>query len=246
MANFLASVFGGGSQTAPKLQQYDPTEYQNMFLGQNFGQSQGISNGITANTSAANLDAYTTGLNKVDPSALAGINATNELGNNLLTGSLDSLPSWAQNYLNTGARKGAESAIGRGVGAFSANGLSGVNQYKGNNAIGLVQFGANLSNQASGQASNIVNSTLYKNDPWSTMMTPGQFQQTGMYNNQIENQQATYDTAVQNYNANNSPIGSAIRTGLQDLVYLAGSYLSKGGNSPAPKQNNDSQPTAVS
>lgn len=233
MADLLASIFGGGSQVAPQLPTFDPKKAQGAFLSQDFGKSQSISNDITKNTSAANLGAFTTGLNSIDSGALTGINAEQNLGNSLLAGNMDSLPDWAKSYLNTGQRMGAESAIGRGVGAFSDNGLSGVNQYKGNNALNLVGMGANLAERASLASTGIVNANMYRNDPWSTLMTPGQFQQAGEFNTGILDQQANDNAAVANYNNNNSPLGSAIRTGLQDLTYLAGSFLGSAGKGMA-------------
>lgn len=241
MADFLASIVGGGKQTAPQYQTYDPLKAQSQFLSQDFGKAQGISDNLTKNTSAANLGAFTTGLNQVDSGALAGINAEQNLGNTLLTGSGSALPAWARQYLNDAKMTGNESAIGRGVGAFSDNGISGVNQYVGNNAMNLVNLGAQFSNAASGQAGGIVNSNMYRNDPNSDLMTPGMFQQAGMFNTGIMNEQANANAAVSNYNRNNSPLGSAIRTGLSDITYLAGSFLGShgmgmgGGSSSSPE-----------
>lgn len=229
MSDLLASVFGGGSQQAPVLPTYDPSKVQGQFLSQDFAKNQAVSDSLTANTSKSNLSTNLTGLNTVDSGALAGINAQQQLGNTLLAGSGADLPAWAQAYLNTGQRKGAESAIGRGVGAFSGNGLSGVNQFLGNNAMNLVGFGSQLATGASNQAQGIVSSNMYRSDPMAGLLTPGQFMQAGEFNTGIQGQNAINATAAANYNANNSPLGSAIRTGLQDLTYLAGSFLGGAG-----------------
>lgn len=233
MADFLASIFGGGSQTAPDYKTYDPASAQKQFLSQDFNADQAISNNLTKNTSAANLGTFTSGLNTINPGALTGINAEQNLGNTLLTGSGAALPSWAKQYLNNAKMAGNENAIGRGVGAFSDNGISGVNQYVGNNAMSLVNFGSNLVNQASGSSTGIVNSNMYRTDPYAGLMTPGMFQQAGEFNTGIQNQQADANAAVSNWNNNNSPLGSAIRTGLQDLTYLAGSFLGSAGKGMA-------------
>lgn len=214
---------------APQLPTYNPATTQSQFLGQNFSGEQAASNAVTKNTSAANLTADTTGLNSIDAGALPGINAEENLGNSLLSGSLSGLPDWAKTSINNAQMQGAESAVGRGVGAFSGNGISGINEYMGNNALNLINTGAQLSSNASQQAQGIVGSTLYKNDPWNSMMSTSQIQQGDELNTQIGGQQATDNAAVTNWNNNNSPLGSAIRTGMQTLTYLAGSFLGGSG-----------------
>lgn len=237
MANLLGQIFGGNPQTAPTLPTYDPASAETGFLGQNFGLAQQKSNDMTTATSAANLGSFTSNLNTVDPGALSGLNAEQTLGNNLLSGNTSALPSWAQQYLNLGQQQGNENAAARGVGAFSQNGISGVNQYKGNNAINLINLGANFANTAFGQSTGIVNATKYQANPMDFLLTPGQFQQGQEFNTQIQDQQAIDNAAVTNYNSSNSPLGSALRTGLSDLVYLAGAYLSKGGAGNVPSQS---------
>jgi len=231
MANLLASIFGGGSQQAPVMPTYNPATAQMGFLGQDFAKNQAVTNNLTANTSAANLSTNLAGLNSLDSGAVAGINEEQNLGNSILSGSTAGLPSWAQTYLNNGARQGAESAVGRGVGAFSSNGISGANQYMGNNVMNLLGFGSQLATGASNQAQGIVNANMYRADPMSGLLSPAQFQQAGEFNTGILGQNAVNSTAAANYNANNSPVGSMIRTGLQDLTYLAGSFLGGMGNS---------------
>lgn len=233
MADLLASIFGGGSVQAPVMPTLDVSQVGTQFANQDFSKIQGISDALTKNTSAANVGAYTSNLNTVDPGALQGLSAEQTLGNNLLSGSTSSLPSWAQAYLNKGTQQGAENAVGRGVGAFSANARSGVNQFQGNNALSLINLGSNLTNTAFGQANSIANATTFMNNPNQDMLTPGQFLQADQFNTQIQGQNAVNATAAANYNANNSPLGSAIRTGLSDLVYLAGSFLGGSGMSKA-------------
>lgn len=202
-------------------------------MGQNFGANQAVSNNLTKNTSAANLNTNLAGLNQVDSGALAGINDQQTLGNSLLSGSMNALPSWAKQYLNTGQRQASENAVGRGVGAFSDNAQSGINQYLGNNAMNLVGFGSQLASSASNQSQGIVNANMFRNDPNSGLLTPGQFMQAGEFNTGIQDQQANDNAAVTNYNNNNSPLGSAIKTGIQDLTYLAGSFLGSAGKGMA-------------
>lgn len=233
MANLLASIFGGGSQQAPTMPTYNMGQAESQYQGQNFAGEQSISNNLTANTSQANLSTFLGGLGQVDSGAITGINAEQHLGNNLLTGGTSALPSWAQNYLNQGQRQGSESAVGRGVGAFSGNGLSGVNQYEGNNALTLLGLGKSFADSASSQANGIVNSNMYRNDPNNQIFSPSMFQQAGEFNTGILGQNAVNATAAQNYNNNNSPLGSAIRTGLTDLTYLAGSFLGGAGKGMA-------------
>lgn len=232
MGNLLASIFGGGSQTAPQYQQYDPTKAQSQFTAQNFGGELVAGNNITSTTSAGNLSTFLTGLNGVDSGAVKGINAEQQLGNTLLSGSGAALPQWAQTYLNNSKMQGAESSVNRGVGAFSANGQSGVNQYVGNNALNLVQLGAQFAGNASNQAGGIVNSNMYRFDPLNAIQSSGQIQQAGEFNTGVANEQANANAGVTNYNNNNSPMGNMFRTGLQDLSYLAGSFLGSGGKTP--------------
>lgn len=229
MADLLASIFGGGSQVAPQLPTYNPQSAETGFLAQNFSAAQGKSNDMTAATSAANLSSFTSGLNSIDPGAISGMNSEQSIGNSLMNGNMGALPSWARQYLNLGQQEGNENSASRGVGAFSQNGMSGVNQYKGNNALNLVNMGANFSNNAFGQATGIVNATKYQANPMDFLLTPGQFEQGQEFNTSILDQQAIDNAAVTNWNNNNSPLGSAIKTGLQDVVYLAGSFLGGSG-----------------
>lgn len=233
MADLLASIFGGGAQTAPDYKTYDPQSSVKSFLGQDFAGEQAASDATTKNTSAANLSTFLTGLNSVDAGVVQGISAEQNLGNTLLSGSASALPAWAKTYLDNGKMQGNENAQARGVGAFSDNGLSGVNQFQGTNALNLVNMGAQLSGQASQQASGIVGSTMYKNDPTNDMLTIPALNQIGEYNNSILNQQADADAAVNNWNSNNSPLGSMIRTAGQTVVYLAGSFLGSAGKGMA-------------
>lgn len=228
MADLLASIFGGGSQTAPVMPTVNTGGIQQSFLGQNFGAAQSVSDAQTKNTSATNLATDITGLNTVDSGALSGINEEQTLGNNLLSGSASALPAWAKNSMNDALRIGSESAIGRGVGAFSNNGLSGVNEYVGNNALNLVNLGAGLANNASTQSQGIVNANMYRADPNMGLLSPGQFLQAGEFNAGIQGQNAQFAAAAQNFNNNNSPLGNAIRTGLSDITALAGSFLGSG------------------
>lgn len=237
MAGLLSQVFGGGAVTAPTLPTYNPQSAETGFLAQNFGAAENQSNAMTSGTSAANLSSFTSGLDTVDPGALSGMNAEQTLGNTLLSGSMGALPSWAQQYLNVGQEQGAENAASRGVGAFSQNGQSGMNQFMGRNAMNLVNMGAGFANTAFGESTGIVNATKYQANPMDFLLTPGQFQQAGEFNTQIGDQQAQDNAAASNYNSNNSPAGAAIRTGLSDLVYLAGAYLSKGGAGNVPSQS---------
>lgn len=233
MADLLASIFGGGSQTAPQYQTYDPQSSVKSFLGQDFDSELKANNNVTATTSAGNLSTFLTGLNSVDSGAVQGINAEQTLGNNLLSGSASALPSWAKTYLDNSKMQGNESAIGRGVGAFSNNGISGVNQYVGNNALNLVNMGAQLSGSASTQASGIVNSNMYRSDPSNSMLTIPQLNQIGEFNVGVQNQQADANAAVDNWNRNNSPLGSMIRTAGNTIVTLAGDFLGGAGKGMA-------------
>ena len=229
MADLLASIFGGGSQQAPVMPTLDLSKIEGQFLGQDWDKIQSISNNQTQQTSQNNLNTFLGGLNQVDSGAVAGINDRQNVGNSLLSGSSAGLPSWAQTYLNNGAREGAESAIGRGVGAFSGNGLAGVNQYMGNNAMQLIGVGNQLSSGASQEAEGLVNQNMYRSNPSSFMLDPSQILQAGEFNTSIQGQNAVNATAAENYNDNNSPLGSAIRTGMQTLTYLAGSFLGGAG-----------------
>lgn len=233
MADLLASIFGGGSQQAPVMPTYDASTASKQYQSQDFGKAQQISNDLTKNTSANNLSTFLTGLNGVNSGAIAGLNERQDLGNSLLSGSGSGLPSWAKNYMNDALRQGSESAVGRGVGAFSNNGLSGVNEYVGNNALNLIGLGNQLSTGASQQAEGIVGQNMYRADPTAGLLTPGQFQQAGEFNTGILGQNVVNQTAAQNWNNNNSPMGAAIRTGLQDLTYLAGSFLGSAGKGMA-------------
>lgn len=229
MAGLLAQIFGGGNVTAPVMPTVNPAQAGTDFANQNFGQIQGISDSLTKNTSAANVGAYTSGLNTVDSGALTGLNEEQDLGNNLLSGSASALPAWAQTYLNQGSTRAAEGAVGRGVGAFSSNALSGINQYKGNNALSLVQFGSQLSGDAFNKANSIAGATTFMNNPNNDLLSPTAFSQMEEFNTGIQGENATTAAAASNYNANNSPLGSTIRTGLQTLTYLAGSFLGSAG-----------------
>ena len=226
MANgLMAQVFGGGSQVAPQYSTLNPSTIQSQFLGQNFAGEQQASNNITANTSQANLSTNLAGLNQVDSGALQGINAEQNLGNSLLTGSASQLPGWAQTYLNKAQSTGAEGAVQRGVGSFSGTGISGINQFAGQNALQLVGMGANFANSASQQSQGIVNANMYRNDPNNSIMSIPELSQIGEFNTGIQNQQANANAGVTNANNNNSPWGNMIRTGLQTVGSLAGSFL---------------------
>lgn len=225
MSNFLASVFGGGSVQAPVMPTLNAGAIQGQYLGQNFSAAQNISNQQTQQTSQTNLNQNLAGLNQVNPGALQGLNQEASLGQGLLSDSASGLPAWAQTYLNNAQRQGDESAVGRGVGAFSGNGQSGVNQFLGNNAMNLVNQGANLTNSAFGQEQNLVNANMYRADPNSSLLTPGQFLQAGELNTGILGQNAVAQATATNFNNNNSPLGNLTRTGLSMLSSLAGSFL---------------------
>jgi uncharacterized membrane protein YgcG len=227
--SLLAQVFGGGSQVAPQLTTVNPNAAEAGFLGQNFSEIQNLSNSLTSNTSAANLATNLTGLNTVDPGALTGIQEEQTLGNGLLGDNASGLPAWAQQYMSTAAMSGNQAAIGRGVGAYSGNALSGVNQFLCENAMQLVGMGSQLANNASGEAQGIVNQNMYRQNPMDLMLNPGQFLQAGEMNTGILNQQAVDNAAVTNYNNNNSPLGNMLRTGLQMGASLLGSFLGDNG-----------------
>lgn len=233
MANLLASIFGGGSQVAPQLPTYNPETASTQFDAQDFSKAAGSANLLTNLTSTGNLATNMQGLNTLDPGAITGLQNEQALGNSLMSGTSGQLPAWARTYMNNASMQGSESAIGRGVGAFSDNAISGTNQFVGRNALDLVKFGTSLTNDASGQAQGIVNANMDRVNPMDGLLSAAQFQQAGEFNTQIGDQQATDNAAVTNYNNNNSPLGSAIRTGMQDLVYLAGSFLGSAGKGMA-------------
>lgn len=240
----LSSVFGGGAQVAPQYSTLNPSTVQNQYLGQNFAGELNQSNNITQSASAGNLSTNLAGLNSFDPGAIQGINAEQNLGNTLMTGSSSALPAWATTYMNNAKMQGAQSAQNRGVGAFSGNGISGTNQYVGNNALQLVNMGAQFAGQASGQAQGITNANMYRNDPNNAVMSMPALSQIGEFNTGIQNEQANANTAVQNYNDNNSPWGNMTRTALQMVASLAGSYLgdSSLGNSFSTSGNGSGGP----
>ena len=244
MGNFLAQVFGGGSVTAPNLPTYDPSTASTQFQNQNFGAAENTANQMTSSMSAGNLNTALTGLGTIDPNAVAGIDEEQNLGNTLMSGSGSALPAWAKQYMNNAQMTGSESAIGRGVGAFSSNGQSGVNEYVGNNAMNLVNMGAGLANNASSQANGMVEQNMYRADPMAGLLSASQFMQAGMFNTQIQDQQAEDNTEVANYNANNSPLGNMTRTALQMLASLVGSKMGDSalGNSFSTSGNNQDGP----
>jgi len=223
--DLMASIFGGGSQTAPVLPTINPNAIAGQFLGQDFGKATNIANTMSTSVSNNNLSNDIAGINRVDSGALTGLNARQTLGNGLLSGDSSALPAWAQQYLNDGARQGAESAVGRGVGAFSSNGMSGVNQFMGNNALQLVGFGNQLSTGASQEAEAISGRSQQRFNPTDFLLNPGQFLQAGEFNAGIQGQNEIAKTTALNYNRNNSPLGNAFRTGLSMVASLAGSYL---------------------
>jgi len=233
MASLLGDIFGGNPQTAPVMPTYNPLQASNLYNQQNFGKAQNESNQITTATSANNLATNITGLNTLDSGAITGINEEQNLGNTLLSGSTAALPSWARAYLNDGQRVASESAVGRGVGAFSDNGLSGANEFLGKNVMQLLGFGSQLASGASQEAQGIVGSNMYRSDPMAGLITAGQFQQAGEFNTQIEGENAVNATAASNYNATHSPVGSAIRVGLDTIATLAGDFLGGGGKAMA-------------